>query len=279
MTQTKVADMVNPQVLTDIVSAKLPKLIKFTPLAYVERELEGQPGDEITVAQWTYIGDAAEVNEGEPIPLDKLGNTTTKMTIKQAAKGVEITDRAVLTGHGDPIDEAGHQIALAIANKIDNDFVTAAATATQYIAGAPVSVDNIDEALTIFEDEEDARYVALINPKDAVSLRKDAGKNWLSGSEVGANAIIKGTFGEVSGVQIVRTKKVEKGKGFLVKISPEETENEHEQRYGAFVLNLKREAQIETDRDVVKKTTVITGDEYYGTYLYNAKKVVKFGGA
>lgn len=279
MTQTKVADMVNPQVLTDIVSAKLPKLIKFTPLAYVERELEGQPGDEITVAQWTYIGDAAEVNEGEPIPLDKLGNTTTKMTIKQAAKGVEITDRAVLTGHGDPIDEAGHQIALAIANKIDNDFVTAAATATQFIAGAPVSVDNIDEALTIFEDEEDAQYVALINPKDAVSLRKDAGKNWLSGSEVGANAIIKGTFGEVSGVQIVRTKKVEKGKGFLVKISPEETENEHEQRYGAFVLNLKREAQIETDRDVVKKTTVITGDEYYGTYLYNAKKVVKFGGA
>ena len=279
MTQTKVADMVNPQVLTDIVSAKLPKLIKFTPLAYVERELEGQPGDEITVAQWTYIGDAAEVNEGEPIPLDKLGNTTTKMTIKQAAKGVEITDRAVLTGHGDPIDEAGHQIALAIANKIDNDFVTAAATATQFIAGAPVSVDNIDEALTIFEDEEDARYVALINPKDAVSLRKDAGKNWLSGSEVGANAIIKGTFGEVSGVQIVRTKKVEKGKGFLVKISPEETENEHEQRYGAFVLNLKREAQIETDRDVIKKTTVITGDEYYGTYLYNAKKVVKFGGA
>lgn len=279
MTQTKVADMVNPQVLTDIVSAKLPKLIKFTPLAYVERELVGQPGDEITVAQWTYIGDAAEINEGEPIPLDKLGNTTTKMTIKQAGKGVEITDRAVLTGLGDPIDEAGHQIALAIANKIDNDFVTAAATATQFIAGAPVSVDNIDEALTIFEDEEDARYVALVNPKDAISLRKDAGKNWLSGSEVGANAIIKGTFGEVSGVQIVRTKKVEKGKGFLVKISPDETENEHEQRYGAFVLNLKREAQIETDRDVVKKTTVITGDEYYGTYLYNAKKVVKFGGA
>ena len=279
MTQTKVADMVNPQVLTDIVSAKLPKLIKFTPLAYVERELVGQPGDEITVAQWTYIGDAAEINEGEPIPLDKLGNTTTKMTIKQAGKGVEITDRAVLTGLGDPIDEAGHQIALAIANKIDNDFVTAAATATQFIAGAPVSVDNIDEALTIFEDEEDARYVALVNPKDAISLRKDAGKNWLSGSEVGANAIIKGTFGEVSGVQIVRTKKGEQGKGFLVKISPDETENEHEQRYGAFVLNLKREAQIETDRDVVKKTTVITGDEYYGTYLYNAKKVVKFGGA
>ncbi len=279
MTQTKVVDMVNPQVLKDIVSAKLPKLIKFAPLAYIERELVGKPGDTIDVPQWTYIGDAVEITEGEPIPLDKLGSKTTKMTIKQAGKGVEITDKAVLVGLGDPIGEAGHQIALAIANKIDNDFVAVAATATQYIAGAPVSVDNIDEALAVFEDEGEARYVALVNPKDAITLRKDAGKNWLAGSEIGANAIISGTFGEVSGVQIVRTKKVAQGKGYLIKISPEDTENEHDQRYGAFVLNLKRDIEIESDRDIVKKTTVITGDEYYGTYLFNDNKVVKFGGA
>ena len=279
MTQTKVVDMVNPQVLKDIVSAKLPKLIKFAPLAYIERELVGKPGDTIEVAQWTYIGDAIEITEGEPIPLDKLGSKTTKMTIKQAGKGVEITDKAALTGLGDPIGEAGYQIALAIANKIDNDFVAAAATATQYIAGAPVSVDNIDDALAVFEDEGEARYVALVNPKDAITLRKDAGKNWLAGSEIGANTIISGTFGEVSGVQIVRTKKVAQGKGYLIKISPDDTENEHDQRYGAFVLNLKRDVEIESDRDIVKKTTVITGDEYYGAYLFNDNKVVKFGGA
>ncbi|HFR3225641.1 TPA: N4-gp56 family major capsid protein [Streptococcus suis] len=279
MTQTKVVDMVNPQVLKDIVSAKLPKLIKFAPLAYIERELVGKPGDTIEVAQWTYIGDAIEITEGEPIPLDKLGNKTTKMTIKQAGKGVEITDKAVLVGLGDPIGEAGYQIALAIANKIDNDFVAAAATATQYIAGAPVSVDNIDDALAVFEDEGEARYVALVNPKDAITLRKDAGKNWLAGSEIGADTIISGTFGEVSGVQIVRTKKVAQGKGYLIKISPDDTENEHDQRYGAFVLNLKRDVEIESDRDIVKKTTVITGDEYYGAYLFNDNKVVKFGGA
>ncbi|HEL2457935.1 TPA: N4-gp56 family major capsid protein [Streptococcus suis] len=279
MPQTKVSDLVNPQVLADIVSAKLPKLIKFAPLAYIERELVGGAGDTITVPQWTYIGDATDIEEGEAIPTDKLGTKTTTMTIKQAGKGVEITDKAVLVGLGDPIGEAGHQIALAIANKIDNDFVAVAKTATQHIASAPTTVDAIDEALTVFEDEEDARYVALVNPKDAITLRKDAGKNWLSGSEVGANMVVSGTFGEVSGVQIVRTKKVEQGKGYLVKISADETENQHDQRYGAFVLNLKRDVQIEADRDIIKKTTVITGDEYYGAYLYNDKKVVKFGGA
>lgn len=279
MTQTKTADMVNPQVLADIVSAKLPQLIKFAPLAYVERKLVGQPGDTLEVAQWTYIGDATEITEGDAIPIDKLGSKTTKMTIKQAGRGVEVTDKSVLTGLGDPIGEAGHQIALAIANKIDNDFVAAAATATQNIAGAPTTVENIDEALSVFEDEEDARYVALVNTKDAIKLKADAGRNWLSGSEIGADIVVKGTFGEVGGVQIVRSKKVAEGKGYLVKISASDTESEHDQRYGAFVLNLKRDVQIETDRDIIKKTTVITGDEYYGAYLYNDKKVVKFGGA
>ncbi|MFR7009354.1 N4-gp56 family major capsid protein, partial [Streptococcus pneumoniae] len=37
--QTKLATMVNPEVMADMVSAKLPKLIKFTPLAYVETAL------------------------------------------------------------------------------------------------------------------------------------------------------------------------------------------------------------------------------------------------
>ena len=168
---------------------------------------------------------------------------------------------------------------MAIANKVDNDIVEVAKTATQNITEAPVSVANIDKALEIFADEEDARYVALINPKDATKLRADAGQNWLKGSEVGAGVVVSGTFGEVSGVQIVRTKKVDEGKGFLVKVSALETDTDDDAKYGAFVINLKRDVMIENDRDILKKTTVYSGDEYYGVYLYDDSKVVKFGGA
>lgn len=52
MTQTKLAQMVNPEVMADMVSAKLPKLLKFTPLAYVERTLVGQAGNTLTVPKW-----------------------------------------------------------------------------------------------------------------------------------------------------------------------------------------------------------------------------------
>lgn len=276
---TTTVQVINPQVMADMVSAKLPKLIKFTPLAYIERTLVGIPGDTLTVAKWTYSGDATEITEGQSIPVDQLGTSKTTMTIKQAGKAVEITDKAALVAHGDIYSEAARQIALAIANKVDNDLVVAAKTATQNISEAPTTVDSIDKALQIFEDEEDAKYVALVNPKDAIKLRADAGKNWLRGSELGADVIVSGTFGEISGVQVVRTKKVEEGKGFLVKISPDTTDEEDNAKYGAFVINLKRDVMVENDRDILKKTTVYSGDEYYGTYLYDDTKVVKFGGA
>lgn len=278
MTQTKIAKLVNPEVMADMVSAKLPKMIKFTPLAYVERELVGQPGNTLTVPKWEYSGDAKDIEEGVAIEPDQLTTKKSTMTIKKAGKGIELTDEAVLSGFGDPIGQATHQIALAIANKVDNDLVEEAKKATQFVAEAPTTGAALDKALAVFADEEDARYVALINPEDAIALRADTAKEWVRGSEIGADIVISGTFGEAHGVQIVRSKKVEKGKGFLVKVSAVETDTDDVAKYGAFVINLKRDVAVETDRDILKKTTVITGDEHYGVYLYDPTKVVKFGG-
>lgn len=279
MTQTKIEQLVNPEVMADMISAKLTKMIKFTPLAYVERKLVGQPGNTVTVPKWVYSGDAKDIAEGEAIVPDQLTTAKTTMTIKKAGKGIELTDEAVLSGIGDPIGQATHQIALAIANKVDNDLVVEAEKATQFVTEAPTTGDALDKALAVFTDEEDARYVALINPEDAIALRADTVKEWVRGSEIGANIVVSGTFGETHGVQIVRSKKVGKGKGFLVKVSAVETDTDDVAKYGAFVINLKRDVEIEKDRDILKKTTVITGDEHYGVYLYDPTKVVKFGGA
>ncbi|MEV4030630.1 N4-gp56 family major capsid protein [Streptococcus pneumoniae] len=275
--QTKLATMVNPEVMADMVSAKLPKLIKFTPLAYVETALQGQPGNTLTVPTWEYAGDATEVGEGQAISPDQLTTKKTTMTIKKAAKGYEITDEALLSGLGDPLGQATYQLGLAIANKIDDDLVAVAKTATQHITETPTTLAAIDKALEIFEDEEDAQYVAIINPKDAIKLKTDVAKEWTKGSELGADMVVSGTFGEVAGVQIVRSKKVDEGKGFIVKVSPSQTQTDDANKYGAFVIMLKRDVAIETDRDILKKTTVITGDEHYGVYLYDPTRVVKFG--
>lgn len=265
MTQTKLANMVNPEVLADMVSAKLTNAIRLAPLATVDTTLVGTPGSTLTFPAWNYIGAATDIAEGVAIPLDLMTSSTKPVTVKKAGKGVEITDEAMLSGYGNPIGEAGQQITLSIAEKVDADLLAAALTTTQTIAAIPkdgkLTVAGLQSALDIFNDEDDAEVILIANPQDAADLRMDAAKNYI-GSDVGANVLINGTYADVLGVQVVRSKKVILGAPILIK-------------RGALALVMKRGVQAETDRDIVKKTTVITADEHYAAYLYDLTKVVK----
>lgn len=49
---TKLADLVNPQVVADYIDAKLINSIRFAPLAHIDNTLVGRPGDEVTLPQY-----------------------------------------------------------------------------------------------------------------------------------------------------------------------------------------------------------------------------------
>ena len=74
---TKISDLINPEVMADMISAKIPKKIVVAPFAKVDTTLQGQPGDTITIPQYAYIGDAVDVAEGVAAETVKLSATTT----------------------------------------------------------------------------------------------------------------------------------------------------------------------------------------------------------
>ncbi|HER0864647.1 TPA: N4-gp56 family major capsid protein [Streptococcus pyogenes] len=258
---TKMAQMLDPEVLADMIDAEVGKAIRFAPLAEVDTTLEGQPGTTLTVPKWDYIGDAEDVAEGEAIPMTQLGFKKTTMTIKKAGKGVEITDEAILSGYGDPVGQAAKQIVEAIDHKVDADVLDALSKSTQTVE-ATATVDGVSKALDIFNDEDDADTVIVMNPADASTLRLDAAKEWLGATEVGANRVVSGVYGEVLGVQIVRSRKCPKGTAYMV-------------RKGALRIMLKRNTMVETDRDITKAINQIVANKHYGVYLYKAEKAVK----
>lgn len=263
MPQTQLQHMVDPQVLADMISAGLEDAICFAPLARMDSTLVGRPGSTVTVPRFKYIGDAEDVAEGEAIDLSLLETDTEDFTIKKAGKGVELTDEAVLSGYGDPVGEAGNQLLMAIANKVDNDVLEALETTTLVYSGATeLNVDAIDEAQGIFNDEDDSPMVLIANPNDVRTLRKDAGQDWTRASDLGDNILVSGVFGEVLGAQVVRSRKVPEGEAYLVK-------------EGALAIYMKRDVDVEDDRDILRKTTVMTADQHYGAHLYDESKAVK----
>lgn len=265
MAQTVLSGLINPQVMADMISAELPNKIKFAPLAKVDNSLTGQPGNTITVPKFAYIGDAADVAEGVAMGTTVLTASSTTATVKKAGKAVEITDESALSGYGDPVGEANNQLLLSIAAKVDSDAITALGTASlTHTAASVISYNNIVDAIDKFAEEDEEQKILFIHPLQKGTLRKDA--NFIANVP---NAYMSGVVGEIAGCQVVASAKVP------VVVGTPGTYTNYIVKPGALSIYMKRNVQVETDRDILAKTTVISADEHYTVVLSDASKVVK----
>lgn len=253
---TKIADLINPQVLADMISAELPNAITFAPLAVVGTRLEGRAGNTLTLPKFGYIGDASEVAEGEDIPISKMTTSETEVTIKKAGKGVELTDEAILNGYGDNVGEAKSQIVMSLANKIDNDMLTSLKTATLTASGA-MTVSGLITAKAKFGEKVNQPSVLIINSTNYVKIASE-----IVSLENTDKVLMDGVVGKVAGMQVAISDKLSATEFFIVAT-------------GALGLEYKRRVLVETDRDIISKTNVITGDVHYATYLRDESKAIK----
>ena len=172
---TTIQDLVNPQVMADMISAKITSKIVVTPFAKVDTTLQGVPGDTITVPQYSYIGDAVDVAEGVKADTVKLQTSTTTVKIKKAMKAVELTDESVLSGYGNPVAETNNQIGKSIAAKVDADAMAAlqGAQLTYDGSAAAIKYAGIVDAIDVLDEEVNTDKVIFVHPKQVTQLRKD----------------------------------------------------------------------------------------------------------
>lgn len=265
-TGTYLSDLFNPEVIGQMINEKLFDAIKFAPLATVYDDLVGVPGSTVVLPYYNSIGDAEDVAEGADISITKLAEKTKKVTIKKAGKGVQLTDEALLSGYGDPIDQATTQLAMSIASKVDNDFLASLNGNTTHVVNltAKMTADNIADALVEYGEDIDGEKVILVNPTAYATLRK--ANAWIPNTEIAANMIIRGTVGMVHGCQVVVTNRIKEAS----KVS-----SFHIVKPGALALYAKRDVLVETDRDIINKSTVITADKHYATYLRMPDNAIK----
>lgn len=254
---TKIADLINPEVMAQMISAELPNAIVFAPLATIGRELQGRAGNTLTMPKFGYIGDATDVAEGEDIPIAKMSTSETEVTIKKAGRGVELTDEAVLNGYGDQIGEAKNQLKMSIANKVDNDVLEELKTKTTLTSTGAMSVSTLLGARAKFGEKVNQPAVVVMNSANYVKIAE----NILS-LENSDKVLINGVVGKVAGLQVAISDKLDDAEAYIIAT-------------GALGIEMKREVQVESDRDIVAKTTVITADQHYVAYLKDESKAIK----
>ena len=279
MAVTMMNNMINPQVMGDMINAKIEALAKITPYAKVDTTLQGVPGDTKTVPSWNYIGDAEDVAEGAEVGLTQMTAASTTFTIKKAMKAVGITQEAINSGLGNPVGQAEHQLAKAIVGKVDNDLLKAALTATNVVnTGAAISYDGIVEAVTKFEDEEDGiEKVMFIHPKQEAQLLVDP--MFLSADKFQAGVAVNGAIGKIAGCWVKKSNKIKAQSGTytcpIIKLEPDHADTEYtEDELPALTIFLKKDTTVDHEWFPKKQQHDITAAKYYGVALTNAAKVV-----
>ena len=307
---TLLANLVDPEVLADFIDTKLVDSIRLSPLATIDRSLEAKPGDEISLPSFSYIGDAVDVPEGTDIPISQLTTSISKVKVSKIGKAVEISDEAILSGAGDVANEASKQILTAINSGVESSLlrdVNNRATLTATIAAGADASEGVADALLNFGEDMDGDKVIVVPPSFSTRLRKT--KSWIPNTEIGAQAIIRGTVGMVHGCQIITSNRVKAHDEYnkTTDTSVDATKTYYELVNGVFTavatpaaadlgkyyektavgdsayilkpgalrIYMKRNTLVEFDRDILAQMNYIAGSNIFAPYLYDASKAIK----
>jgi Phage capsid family. len=265
MAITKLENLINPEVLADMVDKKLVDAMRFAPLATIDTTLEGAAGSKIKLPHFNFIGLASTLAEGVALTPAQLTASAVEVEIHKIAHGVEITDEAILSAYGNPIDEIASQLALSIASQEDNEVLATlngiTGSMVHTTSGDPTDTD-ITAALEKFGEDIDGTKVALVSPAVYTAMRGNV-HTWIPASELAAGVAIKGVVGEYQGCQVMVSNKLATPKTIYI-VKPD-----------ALRIFIKRGTQIEADRDILKFTNVFTASKHFATYLYDTSKAIK----
>lgn len=243
-------DVFDPEVVSDMINAKVANKAVMSGYIKVDSSLSGVPGSTITVPRWGYIGEAVDLEEGQPIDTTKMAFTTAQYGIKKIGKGVMLTDEAQLSGYGNPMGTATNQIALSISEKLDNDRVAVLYESKNIVdaSTAAIKYTAIVDGVDMFGEEEESRKVILIHSKQKTQLRKDT--DFIAADKIGPELLTNGAIGRIAGVDVVVSNKVKLEDGVyfnpIIKLS---NASETEDDMPAVTYFLKRGNLVEHKRE------------------------------
>jgi len=269
MAVTLVENLINPEVMADMISAELEASLRARQFFRIDRTLVGRAGDTITVPTWKYIGAAQDLLENERGEVSQMQTEEVSYTVKKAVKNVSLTDEAVLSGYGDPVGEASRQLRLSIQDKMDDDAIELLRGIdsdkghVHAVSGSVIGYDDVIDGLYMMEqykDEQGIKAYLLVSPQGAKGIRKSAEFMDVAGDKRD-RTLVSGTVGRFGGCDVVISKKIDEGEAYI--LTPR-----------CFSVFMKRSTNLEKQREMLYKRTIIGSDMHYVVAIEDYDRVV-----
>lgn len=264
---TKAANVVVPEVWGDVAQAEFVGQARVlnSGATLQDNTLAGQPGDTINFPKWGTLTDLDDLTEGVAMSPEVLAQTSSDATIKEAGKAVEFSDNTTLNGLGDIGSEARRQFGILAARKVDGDLISAAVAAGAYtsatLTGVPLSWAAIVDAISKFGDDWDPAEFAGLFIRSDQQAELFADDQFINASKLGGDTPVqKGQIGSVGGLPVFVTNRLASTKAAMIKRN-------------ALGALYKRQPIVETDRDILKRTTVVTTNLHYAVKRLDDKGV------
>lgn len=261
---------IKPEVYAQLVTEKFKGRVKVMQLAQDLGEIDGfkEVGETIVFPKWKLINLPTEMTKGTALVPEELGQESSTATIKQVGKAIRVYDSENLTALGNQVDQGVSQTSTVFARKLDDDLVAemkkAPFKSTIMAEGNQITDLDLQNAMLNFGDDRDVESFAgiIINSLLINSFYKMP------------NFVSKDNHLSVEGNGIQHNGLLGYYNGIPVFVSDKSTYDEVKKecitfiiKKGALGYKMKREMNVETDREVLTKSTLIATDMIYAVKL------------
>lgn len=260
--------MANTVYPNKVIEAKIKDLLTTSvnarSLMTIDTDLSENEGMTKTVNVYTYTGAVEILTDGSKnTTRGSVSYAGTDYTVKRAQQVFDYLDQDFMKDNNvvDALLKGANQV---MVNKMTSDFITEIKKATlseTFANGGALNYDVIVDAIAKLNVEDESGIFILIPNAWKASLRKDEDYKSAHMGDV----IYNGQVGTICGIPVIATKALTDAAYVMTK--------------EAVKLFMKKDVDVEQDRDIETKTNTVVLAAYYICALADATKVCKISEA
>lgn len=278
MAQTAIADIINPEVLADQISAKFPDMLVLGNSSLVEVDSTfplGSPGTRFKMPFWKRIGAFADLTEGTAMTPGKITASAENATVVRGGQSLQILDTSELVSKADPVGEVAGQLARRAAEYID----------AKLVGQLELSPNTFDQTNTGAQSNAQGTLDQNALIRALISTLGDNHASLLSGGSIIMHSKVYGDLLQTgaiqnqyqSGLDVIRTGSISTILGLPIILSDRTTINvvSSANQYhtyivgpGALGLFYQRKVMTEFDRDILLQADVIASTVHFAPHLF-----------